>query len=356
MVGFHGLEPPKELTDWLKHTTPAGLIVFSRNVESSHQVATLIRTLRACWPNNQPTDFPLFAVDQEGGPVRRLKAPQCPDILPLPPARLLGQHDEPAFTKEVSRALGAQLAALGFNLNFAPVLDVDSNPENPIIGKRAYGCSPEPVIRHGLAVVNGLLQSGVIPCGKHFPGHGDTDLDSHLALPRLALTKERLSSQELRPFQAVIQAAIPAIMSAHIVYETLDPDWPATLSPTVLPTLLRNTLGFNGVVISDDLEMAAIKDHFSAKEIAVQGLKAGIDIFLVCHTLELATELLEAIKAEALRCPQARSALHRASERVKALKGRALDHATKPWAGELPNHPQLAKSLARLNSDKIKPG
>ena len=331
MVGFEGDVVPAELRAYLKGGAPCGIVLFRRNLTSTEGSATLLRDLRSLWPSGAST--PLFAVDQEGGRVQRLKPPHCPEIAPMPPAGSLAELGDLAATEASGALAGRQLSSLGFNLDFAPVLDVDSNPDNPIIGDRAFGHDPQTVVRHALAWARGLESSGVLPCGKHFPGHGDTDQDSHLTLPKLSLDLERLSEIELPPFQAAVDAGFGAMMSAHIVFERLDDQWPATLSDRVLPTLLRDRLSYDGVVFSDDLEMAAIDAHHDAETIARQGLRAGIDVFLVCRRLDRAAEIRDALVEVACSTPALLACLERAAERVQALRARAMDHASSPFMG-----------------------
>ena len=345
MVGFQGTEVPEDLRRYVDEGPPAGVILFRRNVSGTEQIATLMRELRALWPSASRT--PLMAVDQEGGKVRRLRPPECPEFLDLPQARDVAAAKDVALTRELGRVTAQQLAAVGFNVDFSPVLDVDSNPVNPVIGPRSYGALPETVIAHGLAFTEGLLAGGVLPCGKHFPGHGDTDLDSHLALPTLPHDLERLRRVELAPFKAAVEAGLPTMMSAHIVFEALDAAWPATLSPSVIPTLLRGELGFEGVVFSDDLEMKAIADHQSPEAIARQGLAASLDIFLVCHELDRARAIRSALAEEARRDANAAARLEASVQRVERLRSRAEDHASRQWEG-VPNQAEASALCERL--------
>jgi len=331
MVGFEGEDVTPELRGYVERGAPCGIVLFRRNLPSTDQSAALLRDLRRLWTDDAAT--PLFAVDQEGGRVQRLKPPHCPEIAAMPPAGLLAQEDDLERTRASGALAGRQLRSLGFNLDFAPVLDVDSNPANPIIGDRAFGHDPQTVIRHALAWAEGLEGEGVLACGKHFPGHGDTDQDSHLTLPRLPHDLERLTRLELPPFEAAVRAGLGAIMSAHIVFEALDDRWPATLSERVLPALLRERLGYQGVVFSDDLEMAAIDAHHDAMTIARQGLAAGIDIFLVCRRLDRAAEIRSALAEAARSDSHVFDQLERAAERVSRLRSGAKDHAIQAYSG-----------------------
>lgn len=335
MLGFQGHAPSDALAAFVAKTPPAGVIVFRRNITSTRQAAELTRALRALWPDGAPT--PLIAVDQEGGKVRRLRDPECPEVSPQPNARVWGELDDLEATRLSGEITGRQLAAVGFNVDFAPVLDVDSNPANPVIGARSFGTTPAHVTRHALAWASGLQSAGVVGCGKHFPGHGDTDLDSHFALPRLPHTLERLRAVELAPFRAAVErGALQAMMSAHIVFEALDPDWPATLSPHVIPALLREELGFDGVLFSDDLEMKAIADHQTPATIARRGLEASLDVFLVCHEVDHASEIRDALARAAATSSTHRAALATANRRVGQLRDATGDHAAFAWDGTMP--------------------
>ena len=330
LVGFEGTTPSPEFASFIRSSPPAGVIFFRRNFEDTTQIAALVRQIRALWPSGSPA--PLLAIDQEGGRVRRLKAPHCPEFASIPAMAKLGAVDDPKLTEAVGALTGRQLASLGFNLNFAPVLDVDSNPDNPIIGDRAFGADPERVIRHGLAFARGLHAAGVVACGKHFPGHGDTDVDSHLALPRLSHDIARLHACELPPFAAAVAADIPMIMSAHVVFSALDDQVPATLSPTVIPQILRDEMGYDGVVVSDDLEMNAIASHFTPNEVAALGLAAGIDLFLVCRDL---TQIVAVRDALAQHLPSRPTVAEGAMRRLTRLRAAASDHAAATYPPEV---------------------
>ena len=347
MVGFQGQEVGDDLRQYVAEGPPSGIILFRRNISGTEQAATLVRDLRALWPADALT--PLMAVDQEGGKVRRLRPPECPEFLDLPQARDVAAGGQPELTRLLGSICARQLAAVGFNVDFSPVLDVDSNPDNPVIGARSYGPSVETVVTHALAFTEGLVEGGVVPCGKHFPGHGDTDLDSHFALPSLPHSLARLREVELAPFAAAVAAGLPTMMSAHIVFEALDTEWPATLSPHVLPTLLREEMGFDGVVFSDDLEMKAIADHQTPETIARQGLAASLDVFLVCHELDRARAIREALATVARRDAGAAQALERAASRVARLRGQTEDHAARAWSG-VPLRDEAAAALSRLSA------
>ncbi len=312
VVGFAGKDAPDELLGPCARGELGGIILFKRNLGTMHEVAALIGRFVAA----SPPDLPLLvAVDQEGGRVARLGVP----LLVLPPMQKLGDLNAPDLTERAGHLLGRQLKALGFNMDFAPVLDVNTNPSNPVIGDRAFSSDAEHVIRHGLAFARGLQSGGVHACGKHFPGHGDTDLDSHFALPRLSHDRARLDREELAPFRAA-RGEIAALMTAHVVFEALSPGTPATLSHAVVTDLLRGELGYDGVVISDDLEMKAVADHIGIEQAACLAIEAGCDILLVCSRVDWALRAQAALAARAEADPAFYQRLSQAAARALTLR------------------------------------
>ncbi|HTL06072.1 MAG TPA: beta-N-acetylhexosaminidase [Gemmatimonadales bacterium] len=265
-----------------------GIVLLGRNLESPVQIAELTRTLQ------ERAQRPLLiGIDQEGGRICRLPLPG----FTFPGSRALGAIDKPDVTREVSRAIGEQLLALGVNVDFSPTLDINNNPRNPIIGVRAFAEDAVTVTRHGVAAIEGFREAGIMPVVKHFPGHGDTSGDSHLELPCLPVTRERLEEVELVPFRAAIAAGAPAVMTTHILFPALDPQLPSTLSPRILNGLLRTELGFDGLVVTDCLEMKGVADHWSPEEVAVLAIEAGADTLLVCHTRETQARMHDALTA-----------------------------------------------------------
>ncbi|AKU93082.1 Beta-hexosaminidase [Vulgatibacter incomptus] len=312
-VGFQGLEGvPAELTE-LQRRGVAGAILFKRNVESPAQVAALTAELQA----RAGRPF-LTSMDQEGGRVMRLREP----FTPIPAMRVVGDAGAEGMARALGAAMGAELRVLGIDLDFAPVLDVDTNPDNPVIGDRSFSRDPAAVARLGAAMIDGLQGAGVAACGKHFPGHGDTAQDSHLELPRLPHALPRLEAVELQPFAAAIRAGVASIMTAHVIFEALDPAFPATMSRPSLDGILRDRLGFDGVVISDDLEMKAIADHFGIEDAVVRGVNAGVDLFLVCHKPALQHRAIDALIAAVERGDVSRDRLEQAGRRVDTLVAR----------------------------------
>jgi beta-N-acetylhexosaminidase len=314
MIGFEGLS----LTDGarsLLRRGAFGAILFARNYADREQVAGLCGSIKAA-DAARPV---AVAVDQEGGRVLRFRGPGFTDV---PAMRDVGLHGGPERARAVGALLASELRPLGIDIDFAPVLDVDSNPANPVIGERSFHRVPERVAACGVALIEGLQSGGVAACGKHFPGHGDTDLDSHHHLPRLGHDLARLRAIELVPFRAAVAAGVAAIMSSHILFPALDAARPATMSPAVLEGLLRKELGFDGVVFSDDLEMKAIAEHYSMPGAAVDAAAAGCDVLLVCHTEPLQEAILAALAKAIIdgRLPAARVA--EAEARRQALAAR----------------------------------
>lgn len=286
ICGFEGTSVTAELREILREVQPLGLILFARNIESPEHITEFVRELKSL-RKDQPLQV---SVDQEGGRVQRIKAPATV----WPAMRKLGAIDDADLTFKVGRALGKELRAMNFDIDYAPVLDVDTNPKNPVIGDRSFGDSAKAVAKHAVAFLKGLNAAGVGGCGKHFPGHGDTDTDSHLELPKVDHEMGRLRDTEWPPFKAAIDAGLDSIMTAHVIVSALDETVPATFSKKALDTL-RQELRFSGVIISDDIEMKAVADHHSPTEMAERGLAAGIDVFLSCKRYEPTLELFRGI-------------------------------------------------------------
>ena len=311
-VGFDGPSLPAELERRIAAGYVGGAMLFRPNIEAPAQVASLVASLRRAPAR---PDF-LVAIDQEGGLVQRLRSPLTvwPDMLSVGTAGDVGR------TEQVGRALGHELAALGIGWDFAPVLDVHTNPDNPVIGKRAFGTTPEAVAAHALAFWRGLRSAGVLGCGKHFPGHGDTRTDSHLELPVVDHPLERLRAVELAPFAAAAAAGMEAIMTAHVLFPALDPDRPATLSRRVLTDLLRGELGFRGVIVSDDLGMKAVADRYPIGELAVAAVDAGADVLLIREPASAQVLAHEALVRAGEREPRMAQRIEESAARVAALK------------------------------------
>jgi beta-N-acetylhexosaminidase len=317
IVGFEGTEVTPELEAWMSTYGWGGVILFGRNVESPPQVLLLTQGLQAMV---QARGHPplLIAIDQEGGRVARLKAP----FTPFPSAAMVGQMGSEQLTYNIGKALATELRAVGITMDMAPVLDVRSNPANTVIGDRAFSTDPHEVARLGTAFMGGMQAASVLAVGKHFPGHGDTWLDSHVALPVCDRTVAQLDACELLPFQAAIAAGLEAIMTAHVVYKSWDAHLPATLSSTILTSILRRKMGFQGVIISDDLGMAAVAETMPWDEVAVQALRAGVDLLLICHQRERQEQAYTRILSAVRRGSLPETLVDRAVARICTLKSR----------------------------------
>ena len=314
MAGFEGTDAPASLLGRVRAGRIGGVILFTRNIESARQAAALIAALQVA-ALASPLEAPLLVgIDQEGGRVIRLS----PDFTLFPAARGFGDAGDTALAREAARITGAELEAVGVNVNFAPVLDILTNPECAVIGDRAYGTTPEVVGRMSEAATQGLQETGVAACAKHFPGIGDMAPDPHDVLPASRLTLDDLRARELKPFRHLIRRAPPAcVMAAHAVFQAIDAAAPASLSPLFLQEILRGELGFRGVAITDDLDMGAIDDPADA---ALQSILAGADIALICHSEDAQESAVDAI-AGAIRdggiSPEQEAA---SSDRIRRLK------------------------------------
>jgi beta-N-acetylhexosaminidase len=318
MLGFQGLEASTEIRKLVREFGVGHLILFSRNVDGPEQVAEMISVLQD-EAHRAGHALPLLvAVDQEGGRVARMREPWTV----WPPLRALGRTASEDLAEAMGRGLAAELRSCGVRWDLAPVFDVDTNPKNPVIADRSFGDDPEMVGRLGAAMVRGLQAEGVAACAKHFPGHGDTDLDSHVDLPSVGHSRGRLEDVELRPFRATIAEGVASIMTAHIVVAELDESVPATLSPRVVDGLLRKEMGFAGVIVSDDLEMKAVSKTWRPGGAAVRAALAGCDVLPVCASVDAQVEAIEAVIRAAESEQLDRKSMDDADGRIRRLKER----------------------------------
>ncbi len=319
MVGFPGSTPSQEIIDLIQRFHVGNILLFSRNVRDAQQVLELTHSLQQIAKEaGQP--FPLLiAIDQENGIVQRLGEA----VTIFPGNMALGAIGSEEVAYKVALATGRELKALGINMNLAPVVDVNNNPANPVIGVRSFGEDPQQVARLGAAMVKGYRAAGVLSCLKHFPGHGDTEVDSHLALPTIPYALEQLEALELVPFGRGIEAGAESVMVAHISFPALTQQamLPATLSPAIVQGLLREQLGFNGVILSDCMEMKAISETFGTERAAVMALQAGIDLVLLSHHYTRQRGSIEAIHGAVQTHELSPQTLQQAAERVLRLKG-----------------------------------
>lgn len=321
MMGFAGTTVSKDLASFLTTYKPGGIIFFRRNLESVQQIVDLTNGLQKLSAGSPL----LMAIDQEGGRVSRLPG----EFTIFPPCGQLGQCNSTELAYSAAATIAKELRAVGINMNMAPVLDVNSNPENPVIGDRSFGAAPDLVAEMGLAMIGGLQDNMVVACGKHFPGHGDTATDSHKELPVVDAGIQRLRETEFPPFQRAIRQGVASLMTAHVLYRALDPDAPATLSPAVIRRLLRDEFRYDGVVFTDDLEMHAIIDHDGIGEAAVRSFVAGCDVLLICKDQERVMAAMQAMERAVQDGRITAERLEQSLARVARLKARYL-HPYKP--------------------------
>lgn len=289
-VGFTGGAVDDSLREML-HAGVSGVILFARNATTRVAAGDLVRAIkRESAALGNPKIF--ASIDHEGGRVMRLSE----GMTVVPSMREVGARaDGPAEAARIGTIFACELRAAHFDVNFAPVVDVDSNPANPVIGARSFGADPAVVAQCAAAFIQAMQSGGVAACAKHFPGHGDTDVDSHLDLPRLSHAMQRLRATEIPPFIAAARAGVASIMTAHVVFEAVDPGVPATMSRKVIEGVLRTEIGFDGVVFSDDMEMGAIADRMGIGDAAVRAIAAGVDCLLICHRIDRQREAINAL-------------------------------------------------------------
>ena len=336
-VGFTGTSPSDDVRRLIDRGV-FGVILFGRNVVDAEQVAGLVRELKR--HAGRPL---LVSIDQEGGRVARLR--ERHGFTEVPPMRALGEVGDEALARAVGALLGRELRAVGIDQDYAPCVDVDTNPANPVIGDRSFSRDPAVVARLGAALALGLQGAGVAACAKHFPGHGDTSEDSHTGLPRLPHDLDRLRAVELAPFRALAQAGVASVMTAHVVFEALDPRRPATLSAPVLE-LLRKECGYDGCAVSDDLEMSAVAKHFPLEEAVPAALGAGLDALMVCHSADVAHRAIDLARRAVEEGAVSRERLAQATSRVGRLLGRFAWPPPEPGAWREVLRSPLHRALA----------
>lgn len=329
VMGFDGLDVNEHARILIERHHVGNIILFSRNIRTRDQATALTGRLQE-WAVSTGQELPLIVcTDQENGIVRRLGR-----AFPgLPGNMAVAATQDPTVAYEVGRLTALQLRALGINMNLAPVLDVNNNPLNPVIGVRSYGEDPAQVANFGAAMIRGLQDFNVSACAKHFPGHGDTAVDSHHDLPVIAHDRERLCTVEWVPFVRAIESGIDAIMTAHVIFEAFDPMRPATVSHAVLTDILRRELGFDGIITTDSMEMKAIADSIGIGRACVQALTAGADMLMVSHRLDEQEEAIAAVcqaietgELDILRVQAAAERVARVKRR-RLLSSKAVDEA-----------------------------
>ncbi|WP_240647350.1 beta-N-acetylhexosaminidase [Paenibacillus nanensis] len=291
IVGLDGYSMNDDTLQMIEQYKVGGFILFKNNIDTAEQTVSLLNQLKEA---NKKNAVPLWlSVDQEGGRVSRLSSM----FSNTPSAGEIGAADDLTYTRNIGRAIGNELHALGFNMDFAPVMDINSNPKNPVIGDRSFGSTPEAVMKHGIETMYGINSQGVAAVIKHFPGHGDTSVDSHYDLPLVNKTRQELEQFELQPFIEAINQDVDAIMVAHLLMMQIDDKQPASISSSVINGLLRDQLGYDGVVITDDMTMGALLNTNKIGDAAVRSILAGTDIVLVSHQTELRLEVIHSLKA-----------------------------------------------------------
>lgn len=319
IIGLKGPSLSSEEAKFIVENNISGVILFDRNLESPEQLLALCRDLQKL-SLSMPDRVPLFiSIDMEGGRVHRLKAP----FTKWPSAKALGDLNSSSVVFELARAMGSELFNIGINLNYAPSCDILTNPQNKVIGDRAFGTDAETVAKLSSAFVRGLVKSNIIACAKHFPGHGNTLLDSHEELPVEETTAEQLEARETVPFKRTFRARLDLVMTAHILYKNVDPDWPGTLSTKIINGILRDKLRYRNLVITDDMGMKAITKKYEVGAAAVQAFKAGCNILLYCNDFaapEIAMKALVAAATNNIIDPNEIAANHRRVIDLKKAK------------------------------------
>lgn len=341
LIGVSGHALTAEEKKFITSNNISGICLFGRNVSEPKQVRELCAEIQSL--RHQMEDkAPLFiGIDMEGGRVARLKAP----FTVWPPLKVLGDLDNATASFHLSNKMGLELNAVGINLDFAPCVDIFTNPKNTVIGDRSISTDPELVAKHASALVRGYIKSGVISCAKHFPGHGNTVIDSHEDLPVEEADLQRLESTELIPFRRSFKARVEMVMTAHILYKNVDPDWPATLSEIFLKKILRDQCRYRGLVITDDLDMKAMAKHYDRKQIPVRALQAGADLLLYCNEPESPPRAIEGILEALSRGDLKAADLETSRQRILEVKKDKLQN---------PDPMPLEQALAIIGSEDHK--
>lgn len=314
IAGFDGTTVDISARDLINKYKLGGLIVYQPNVKDAAQLASLTNWIKIANTRNK---IPLFiSVDQEGGRVNRMPS----SIINTPSARTIGHTNSEQYAYNIGNIIAKELAAFGFNTDFAPVLDIQSNPNNTVIGDRSFGSTPSLVSKLGVSMMKGISAGQIIPVVKHFPGHGDTSIDSHLELPVVTNDLSRLKSFELIPFSNAFKNGADMVMVAHILMQKLDSKYPASMSQTVITDLLREQLGFWGVVITDDMTMGAIVKHYTLEAAVVRSVNAGSNIILVGHGKDNVAAVYNSLYAAVTNRTISEDSINKSVYRILALK------------------------------------
>jgi len=348
LVGFDGYTVPSDFKKAIQEFNIGGTIYFRRNAESPVQLAMLSNSLQfECRLKDSPPL--LISIDHEGGKVNRLSPP----FTQFPGMDLLGEIGSPKLAFHLGLAMGEELAAIGVNVDFAPVADVLTNPKNPIMAGRAFSSDPEMCAKMGSGVCRGLQKAGVAAVAKHFPGHGDTSEDSHLTLPFVDRNLEDCEKIEFIPFRRLIRSRVEAIMTAHLINKSLDPDLPATLSPKIINDVLRAQLRFQKLVFSDDMEMKAIADNYGVEESAIMAIQAGCDMLIYRGDAGFPVAAYEALVKAVETKKISKERIEVSAQRILNLKKsyatrqRPLEMAQLEKKIGTPEHLALAQAIAK---------
>jgi beta-N-acetylhexosaminidase len=342
LIGVSGHALTNDEKKFIVENNISGVVLFSRNVSEPKQVRDLCDEIQAL-RHLTVEKTPIFtAIDMEGGRVARLKAP----FTVWPPLKKLGDLDSPQTSYEFAHAMGLELKAVGINLDFAPCIDIYTNPKNTVIGDRAVSTDPEMVAKHASALIRGYIKAEVIPCAKHFPGHGDTIIDSHEDLPIEEADMNRLNSVELVPFKKSFKSKLNLLMTAHIRFPKIDPEWPVTLSEIFLKKILREELKYTGLIITDDLDMKALAAHYDRANIPVRSLQAGADLVLYCNEPESPPRAIAGIEKAIADGKLKKSDLENTYRRILSMKKETIPNPDSiAWneAAKLIGHPDHTK-------------
>ena len=314
VVGIEGYDLNDNTKSLIEKSKVGGVILFSNNVQDTNQLLNLLNSLKSV---NLQNKIPLFlSVDEEGGRVTRMPK----EFKKFPTNKAIGKINNEALSYKIGSTIAYEIGSFGFNMDFAPVLDVNSNPNNPVIGNRSFGSNVNIVTRLGIQTMKGIQSENIIPVVKHFPGHGDTSVDSHLGLPSVNNDLKRLKSFELVPFAEAIKNNADAVMIAHILLPKIDSENPSSLSKIIITDILRKDLNFNGVIITDDMTMGAIMKNYNIGEAAVKSVKAGTDIVLVCHGFDNEVAVIDALKNAVLKGDISKQSIDQSVYRILSLK------------------------------------
>lgn len=354
-IGISGHSLTHDEKKFIIENNIGGICLFGRNVADPKQVRELcaeIQSLR----HQQVEKTPLFiGIDMEGGRVHRLKSP----FTTWPPVRRLGEIDAPTVSFHFANRMGLEMKAVGINLDFAPCVDVFTNSANTVIGDRSISSDPEMVAKHASALVRGYIKADIITCAKHFPGHGNTIIDSHEDLPIENVDMARLESCELIPFKKSFKSRVDMLMTSHIQFPKIDPEWPVTLSKIFIKKIIREECRYRGLIITDDLGMKAMTKHYGIEEVPVRALNAGVDLLLYCNDPEVPPQAIEAILEATAQGTLSEETLKESYQRILDFKKVKIPHPDPLPLDEVLNivgHPDHLKMAAAISKGQIPEG